>query len=189
MAVLLLLNTFKKRNDALIFFILEILECQPGFYGANCGYTCSLNCYYMYTNRCDTVSGYCNNGCLSGWTGSRCSQRNFFVFTCKLSWVEKLSYFFWTLFVQRSSLCFYYFFNYSNRSFLKKKENNCESELRLRLDVSNLDLDELIWTHSWFESRIEKDNINCLNIQTWVSRHMMANTHIVIYTTQIYKKH
>lgn len=49
-----------------------VLECPPGSYGENCGYTCSNNCYM--DNVCNRFNGQCELGCKAGWTGISCDQ-------------------------------------------------------------------------------------------------------------------
>lgn len=54
-----------------------VLECPPVFYGENCGYTCSNNCYM--DNICNRSTGQCELGCKAGWTGILCNQGKVFI--------------------------------------------------------------------------------------------------------------
>lgn len=56
-----------------------VVECQPGYYGIGCLESCSVNCY---STRCNKVTGHCDSGCNSGWTGDKCDQRNIFCLMC-----------------------------------------------------------------------------------------------------------
>ncbi|XP_052692275.1 uncharacterized protein LOC128170528 [Crassostrea angulata] len=48
-------------------------ECRIGHYGKNCVHNCSTNC--NVTSRCDRITGQCEGGCITGWTGNSCNQR------------------------------------------------------------------------------------------------------------------
>jgi hypothetical protein len=50
------------------------LACDAGFYGRNCGETCSEHCG---SGNCNTTTGYCEMDCQSGWTGLRCVNGKF----------------------------------------------------------------------------------------------------------------
>lgn len=56
----------------------SVAGCRIGHYGKNCVHNCSTNC--NVTRRCDRVTGQCEGGCITGWTGSICNQRKFFFF-------------------------------------------------------------------------------------------------------------
>ena len=47
-----------------------ILACPAGRFGEKCAETC----HCAEAAPCDVASGYCDNGCSQGWTGSACSQ-------------------------------------------------------------------------------------------------------------------
>lgn len=52
---------------SLIFFS----ACTERFYGHNCEQQCFDKC-----DGCNNVNGSCDRGCLPGWTGDNCEQRN-----------------------------------------------------------------------------------------------------------------
>ena len=45
--------------------------CTERFYGQNCEQQCFDKC-----DGCNNVNGSCDRGCLPGWTGDNCIQRN-----------------------------------------------------------------------------------------------------------------
>ncbi|XP_062605100.1 uncharacterized protein LOC134266910, partial [Saccostrea cucullata] len=50
---------------------LEVYGCPiPGYFGKNCNRLCPEKCQGQ---QCDAVTGYCVNGCLSGYAGVHCS--------------------------------------------------------------------------------------------------------------------
>lgn len=53
---------------------LKILltECEDGTFGINCSQTCSGYCKDNET--CNSVNGYCLNGCVSGYFGKLCNK-------------------------------------------------------------------------------------------------------------------
>lgn len=53
-------------------FLLIIVECQNEYYGKDCKNKCSVNC--KMTNSCDKITGQCDGGCITGWSGNSCSQ-------------------------------------------------------------------------------------------------------------------
>lgn len=50
----------------------NLQECGIGVYGYNCSNQCSSNCFIE--SQCDRITGYCQGGCKSGWTGEMCYQ-------------------------------------------------------------------------------------------------------------------
>ena len=46
------------------------VECSPGFYGVECLQECSSFC--KRSRDCNHVTGFCKNGCKTGWQGSDC---------------------------------------------------------------------------------------------------------------------
>lgn len=53
-------------------FLLIIVECQNEYYGKDCKNKCSVNC--KMTNSCDKITGQCDGGWITGWSGNSCSQ-------------------------------------------------------------------------------------------------------------------
>lgn len=53
-------------------FLLIIIECQNEYYGKDCKNKCSVNC--KMTRSCDKITGQCDGGCITGWSGHSCSQ-------------------------------------------------------------------------------------------------------------------
>lgn len=47
-------------------------ECTEGWYGVNCSQTCSRHC--RDSTKCNHVTGQCEKGCDTGWTGSLCTK-------------------------------------------------------------------------------------------------------------------
>lgn len=43
-------------------------ECEPGYYGADC----LQRCHCAVDGDCDSITGECQKGCSSGWTGESC---------------------------------------------------------------------------------------------------------------------
>lgn len=54
------------------------IECVIGWYGENCNRRCAGHCKDGTT--CNHVTGQCNEGCDTGWTGFMCDKGNFFLF-------------------------------------------------------------------------------------------------------------
>lgn len=48
-------------------------ECESGWYGESCKNLCSINCK---NTTCNPMTGHCEIGCVSGWTGPFCSRGN-----------------------------------------------------------------------------------------------------------------
>lgn len=46
--------------------------CSEGWYGENCTERCVGHCQYGKT--CNKVTGQCDSGCKSGWTGYMCDK-------------------------------------------------------------------------------------------------------------------
>lgn len=46
--------------------------CSTGYFGIDCSRQCSKNC--IETNKCDRLSGQCDNGCKPGWKGGTCND-------------------------------------------------------------------------------------------------------------------
>lgn len=46
-------------------------SCSHGFFGLNCSETCIETC-----DGCNNVNGICDYGCISGWKGRICNERN-----------------------------------------------------------------------------------------------------------------
>lgn len=51
------------------------IECSVGYFGVECRNKCSENCFE--TQKCDRVSGECDNGCKLGWKGGTCNDRKY----------------------------------------------------------------------------------------------------------------
>ncbi|KAJ8305279.1 hypothetical protein KUTeg_015824 [Tegillarca granosa] len=66
------LAAFLKRNYnlALPENITTITACPLSMYGEHCNMTCNRNCIAF----CDTVTGICNGGCVSGYHGEMCDE-------------------------------------------------------------------------------------------------------------------
>lgn len=52
------------------------IECVIGWYGENCNRRCAGHCKDGTT--CNHVTGQCNEGCDTGWTGYMCDKGIFF---------------------------------------------------------------------------------------------------------------
>ena len=68
------LNIIYIAHEVLILsslFLTNLLDCIDGRYGDNCNETCSVFCK---SRNCDGKTGTCTDGCLAGYTGSRCDQ-------------------------------------------------------------------------------------------------------------------
>lgn len=50
--------------------------CPSGYYGEKCMAKCEGHCYK--SKPCNHINGLCDNGCLDGWTGVKCSNRKKF---------------------------------------------------------------------------------------------------------------
>lgn len=55
---------------SLILLILR-LGCSHGFFGQNCANKCKSTC-----TGCNSVNGSCDSGCIPGWTGYYCNDRD-----------------------------------------------------------------------------------------------------------------
>lgn len=51
---------------------IDFVVCEFGYYGAGCSQECSTFC--KRTRDCHHVSGYCKEGCKSGWKGIDCLE-------------------------------------------------------------------------------------------------------------------
>ena len=49
-------------------------ECDMGYYGIGCLQECSSFC--KTSRDCHHVTGYCKDGCKSGWQGNDCLEGN-----------------------------------------------------------------------------------------------------------------
>lgn len=47
------------------------LGCSHGFFGQNCANKCNSTC-----TGCNSVNGSCYSGCIPGWTGHYCNDRD-----------------------------------------------------------------------------------------------------------------
>lgn len=45
--------------------------CSHGFFGQNCANKCNSTC-----TGCNSVNGSCDTGCIPGWTGYYCNERD-----------------------------------------------------------------------------------------------------------------
>lgn len=76
MFVIIEVHTLKVLNNYTFCFCKSnysfYLECPPGYYGNDCRYQCSLNCYV--TSACEKFTGQCIGGCKPGWTGIKCNH-------------------------------------------------------------------------------------------------------------------
>ncbi|XP_061192645.1 multiple epidermal growth factor-like domains protein 10 [Saccostrea echinata] len=48
------------------------LECSPGMFGKNCGYSCSGHC--AHNESCYHIDGSCKKGCTAGYRGNNCKN-------------------------------------------------------------------------------------------------------------------
>lgn len=62
---------FQSNAIAIFFFHLQ-LECREGWYGDNCSQQFTGHCIDGTT--CNHVTGLCDGGCDTGWTGSVCDK-------------------------------------------------------------------------------------------------------------------
>ena len=61
-----------KKNCLFMSFVsLLLLECDPGYHGKNCNYTCG-HCFQK--EKCFINNGTCRNGCDAGFTGVLCKS-------------------------------------------------------------------------------------------------------------------
>ena len=54
-------------------FLIIYSVCDDGTWGENCSSECQ-NC--LNDNKCDTVNGFCPNGCTAGWREPTCNTSN-----------------------------------------------------------------------------------------------------------------
>ena len=64
---------FFSHLETMHLYLLLILACPKGLYGQNCTGTCKDTC-----DGCNNVNGFCDRGCLPGWKGDNCQERNAF---------------------------------------------------------------------------------------------------------------
>lgn len=50
------------------------IECREGLYCEKCSQLCTGNCKDNKT--CNHVTGQCDEGCTTGWTGAMCGKGN-----------------------------------------------------------------------------------------------------------------
>lgn len=58
--------------DILNYLSIIFLACRKGWYGVNCSQQCAGQCRDNTT--CNHVTGHCERGCASGWTGIFCNR-------------------------------------------------------------------------------------------------------------------
>ena len=74
--------------------------CEYGSYGEGCKQRCGKNCV---NNICNLVTGHCEGGCISGWTGHLCDQGFLIVYPIrefilplieilKFDWLRQIQY-------------------------------------------------------------------------------------------------
>ena len=78
--LLLLMITCKDHNYIVNISIfhclcLNIKGCENGNFGANCRDQCSLFC--LPTGTCNSLNGFCFDGCASGYFGNLCNNSKF----------------------------------------------------------------------------------------------------------------
>lgn len=56
-----------------------LTECQKWWFGDKCGQKCKGHCRDNST--CNHVTGQCDEGCDPGWTGTRCDDGRFNIFS------------------------------------------------------------------------------------------------------------
>lgn len=56
--------------------------CPVGSFGYDCQERCSIHC--AVPDRCDRVTGECQDGCLAGWKGVTCDKRKKYVHRRKI---------------------------------------------------------------------------------------------------------
>lgn len=52
--------------------VFYVTECGEGWYGVNCSQHCGGHC--KDNMKCNHVTGQCDEGCATGWTGTTCSK-------------------------------------------------------------------------------------------------------------------
>lgn len=62
-------------------FKCVLTGCDFGYYGFECRDQCSSFC--KTSRDCDHVTGFCKNGCKSGWQGNDCLEGNYAFSTFK----------------------------------------------------------------------------------------------------------
>lgn len=61
--------------SAVIWFnLITVLVCDEGYYGYDCGNTCSGHC--LNSSPCNKQTCHCDKGCNSGYSNSDCSRSN-----------------------------------------------------------------------------------------------------------------
>lgn len=56
-------------------FIICCIECPAGYFGLKCMTGCIGHC--KDNEPCNHLNGFCEEGCLLGWTGVNCDKRKF----------------------------------------------------------------------------------------------------------------
>lgn len=69
--IIVILHTHKRYVHGK-HYVLYSLECSHGMYGHNYLGNCIMTC--KVPERCDRITGHCNDGCQAGWTGFWCEE-------------------------------------------------------------------------------------------------------------------
>ena len=71
-SIKMLNNNFGIGIITLAFYHFMFVECDFGFYGIGCLQECGSFC--KRSRDCHHITGFCTNGCKSGWQGSDCFE-------------------------------------------------------------------------------------------------------------------
>lgn len=58
-------------SGPLVYYLCSLSDCIAGLYGTFCEKKCSQSCQNDY---CNKTTGFCLNGCRSGYLGNTCNQ-------------------------------------------------------------------------------------------------------------------
>lgn len=85
-SIKIVINNFGNGIITLAFHHFMFVECDFGFYGIGCLQECGSFC--KRSRDCHHITGFCTNGCKSGWQGSGCFEGIDILFglRCKSIW-------------------------------------------------------------------------------------------------------